>query len=86
MILDVPLDAIEHDYFLSDAVSNHVLQERTREVREIGLSDDWAGTASDLIQSISERIAGDYGDLDTYLDLNGFNKMRRTELRDLLLY
>lgn len=86
MILDVPVDAIEHDYFLSDKLPEVELQKRVRDVREIGLADDWSRTASTLIPFISTHIKEEYGDLNSYLDLNGFDSAQRTKLRDLLLY
>ena len=86
MILDVPVDAIEHDYFLSDKLPEAELQKRVRDVREIGLADDWSRTASTLIPFITTHIKEEYGDLNSYLDLNGFDAAQRTKLRDLLLY
>ena len=86
MVLDVPVDAIEHDYILSDKLPDVELQKRVRDVREIGLADDWSRTASTLISFITTHIKEEYGDLNNYLDLNGLDATQRAKLRDRLLY
>lgn len=86
MILDVPIDAIEHDYFLTDAGLQHERDKRVREIREIGLPDHWAGTEKTMIVGIRDHLDAQYGGLDTYLDRIGFTKADRTLMRDTLLY
>lgn len=86
MILDIPIEAIEHDYFLTDAglESEHHL--RVAEVREMGMPDAWAGTTRNMITGVSEHLDEKYGGLDGYLDYIGFTKADRTKVRDALLY
>jgi hypothetical protein len=86
MILDIPIDAIEHDYFLTDAALSHGLDQRLAELREVGLADDWAGTASNMITAIRDHLDERYGGLDGYLDHIGFTKAERYLVRDTLLY
>ncbi|ODA77384.1 hypothetical protein RJ55_07012 [Drechmeria coniospora] len=86
MILDVPVSAIEHDYFLTDAALLSSRDERLAEVREIGLSDEWASTAEDMITGMDEHLVQKYGGLNAYLDHIGFGEAARTKLRDVLLY
>lgn len=86
MILDIPLDAIEHDYFLTDAALEGERDERLAEIRQIGLTDEWAITAPDMIIGMQKHLDTVYAGLEGYLDGIGFDSMKRTNLRELLLY
>lgn len=86
MILDVPLPAIEHDYLLTDAALASERHQRRAECREIGLTDDWASTAEDMVAGVEKFLAQTYGGLDAYLDAIGFDAAHRSKLRQLLLY
>ncbi|KAL6871669.1 protein-tyrosine phosphatase-like protein [Trichoderma longibrachiatum] len=86
MILDIPLAAIEHDYFLTDDALRPTRPQMLVEIREIGLTDEWAGTARDMISSIERHIKDNYGGLDNYLDSIGFEQQQRAKVRETLLY
>lgn len=86
MILDIPLDAIEHDYLLTDLALEADKDERLAEIRQIGLTDEWAVTAPDLVVGIQKHLDATFGGLDAYLDGIGFDAGRRALLRELLLY
>jgi protein-tyrosine phosphatase len=86
MILDVPIAAIEHDYGLTDAELIPERKERLIEIHEIGLTDEWADTAKDMIVSIERHLVEKYGGLDAYLDHIGFGADDRAEVREALLY
>ncbi|KAJ3503499.1 hypothetical protein NM208_g16502 [Fusarium decemcellulare] len=86
MILDVPVSAIEYDYALSDEGLIPERKERVIEIRQIGLTDDWADTAKDMVERVEKHLNDNYGGLDAYLDGVGFNADDRTKLRDALLY
>jgi protein-tyrosine phosphatase len=86
MILSVPIEAVDHDYMLSGGELKGELEDRVKEIREIGLPDEWADTAPDMIWRIAEHIQSTYGGLDEYLDKIGFVESDRQRLRDILLY
>ncbi|KFA75512.1 hypothetical protein S40288_01166 [Stachybotrys chartarum IBT 40288] len=86
MILDTPLPAIEHDYLLTDAALVSDRHHRIMEIRQIGLTEDWADTASEMITKVSQHISDQYGGLDNYLDHIGVGPEDRVRIRKNLLY
>lgn len=86
MILDIPLGAIEHDYFLTDPALEAQRHERLAEIRQIGLTDDWAVTAPELVIGVQKHLDVEYGGLEAYLDGIGFGEIQRAQLGELLLY
>lgn len=86
LILDVPLEAIEHDYLLTNGALESEREERLVEMREIGLTDDWFDTAPDMIARIAQHLDDVYGGVVEYLDKIGFDRDDRQRLRELLLY
>lgn len=86
MILGIPLPAIEHDYFLTDAALVTEREERLAEIREIGLTEKWGSTDKDMITAIAKHLEDAYGGLDGYLDATGFGEAERAKVRDTLLY
>ncbi|KAK2598950.1 hypothetical protein QQS21_005555 [Conoideocrella luteorostrata] len=86
MILDVSLDAIEHDYILTDAALAEERNERLAEIRQIGLTDDWAATSPAMVTGVQKHLQAKYGGLHAYLDGIGFDSTERANLRHLLMY
>ncbi|KAF6827424.1 tyrosine/serine protein phosphatase [Colletotrichum plurivorum] len=86
LILDVPLNAIEHDYALTNGALESEREERLVEMRELGLTDDWFETAPDMIVRIAQHLDSVHGGVQGYLDKIGFHKDDRQKLRELLLY
>ncbi|KAL6911041.1 protein-tyrosine phosphatase-like protein [Trichoderma evansii] len=86
MILNIPRAAIEHDYFLTDAALMPSRPQMLVEIHEIGLPDEWAGTAKDMITSIESHIKAKYGSLEGYLDSIGFGQDQRAMIQETLLY
>ena len=86
MILGVPLDAISHDYMLSEDELLPEKEERLREIREIGLTDEFANVAPDMVSRTAEHLNESYGGVDGYLDRIGFMEGDRQRLREILLY
>ena len=85
MILGVPLEAIDEDYKLTDEALVAERDERLVEIREIGLTEDFATTAKDMIVQTERHLQDRYGGLDNYLDLIGFGEPDRIRLRALLM-
>ncbi|RFU79748.1 hypothetical protein TARUN_2503 [Trichoderma arundinaceum] len=86
MILGIPRAAIEHDYFLTDAALIPSRPQMLVEIHEIGLPDDWAGTAKDMISSIENHIKDKYGGLEGYLDSIAFGQDQRARIQETLLF
>lgn len=85
MILDIPISAIEHDYFLSDDALLSERDARILEIRQIGLSDSWASTSPDMIAGLKLHLSRKYEGLDKYLDSIGLCYAEREKLRHVLL-
>jgi protein-tyrosine phosphatase len=86
MILDVPIEAIEHDYFLTNNLPAHVLRERIEEVAKIGMPEQWALTDERMIVGVRDHLDENYGGLEAYLDGIGVGKEERYMIRENLLY
>ncbi|CAH0053438.1 unnamed protein product [Clonostachys solani] len=86
LILGIPIEAIEYDYFLTDEAIAHEREERLAEIGEIGLTEEWAGTDKNMISGITRHLDQQYGGLNGYLDFIGFEEDERVALRRNLLY
>ncbi|KAL7918161.1 protein-tyrosine phosphatase-like protein [Trichoderma austrokoningii] len=86
MILKIPKAAIEHDYFLTDAALVPSRPQMLVEIHEIGLTDEWAVTAKDMISSIESHINAKYGSLERYLDSIGVGQDQQAMIQETLLY
>ena len=86
MILDVPIEAIEYDYTLSEQQLLPELEHRIKEVQRAGLTPDWASIAPEMIQSIKSHLDTHHGGLIAYMDSIGFGQSQRDRLRETLLY
>ncbi|KAG5975648.1 hypothetical protein E4U55_007607 [Claviceps digitariae] len=86
MILNTPLSAIEHDYFLTNAALETQKAQILSQVREIGLTDEWVATSPVMIRGLQKHLNVKYGGLEAYLDDIGFDADMRTCVRELLMY
>ncbi|KAG6085535.1 hypothetical protein E4U30_000898 [Claviceps sp. LM220 group G6] len=86
MILDTPIDAIEHDYFLTNKGLEAENAQILTEVRQIGLTEEWATTSPVMIRGLQKHLVAKYGGLNAYLDGIGFGPDLRAGLRERLMY
>jgi len=86
MAIGVPLEAISHDYMLSEEELLPEKDQRLLEIREIGLSDEFADVAPDMVFRTEQHLRDKYGGVDGYLDRIGFAAQDRERLRQVLLY
>lgn len=86
LICDVPVDAIQYDYHLSDEKLLSEEHARLLEIRAMGLGDDFAKTAPGFVQGIVDHLESKHGGLAKYLDSIGFGEDMRTSLREKLAY
>ncbi|KJZ75548.1 hypothetical protein HIM_05011 [Hirsutella minnesotensis 3608] len=85
-ILNVPVSAIEHDYFLTEPALLPDRPQRVLEMRNAGFTEEWADTAKGMITGMENHMASEYGGLEAYLDHIGFLQSDREKLREVLLY
>ncbi|KAG6312410.1 hypothetical protein E4U44_003394 [Claviceps purpurea] len=86
MILNTPIDAIEHDYFLTNRGLEAENAQILTEVRQIGLTEEWATTSPVMIRGLQKHLLAKYGGLNAYLDGIGFGADLRAGLRERLMY
>ncbi|KAK2602037.1 hypothetical protein N8I77_008608 [Diaporthe amygdali] len=86
LICAVPVDAIQYDYHLSDEKLLSEQEDRLREIREMGLGDDFGKTAPGFVSGIVDHLNSKYGGLAKYLDGIGFGDDKRARLREKLAY
>ena len=86
LICDVPVEAIQYDYHLSDEKLVSEEQSRLVEIREMGLGDDFAKTAPGFVEGIVDHLQSKHGGLAKYLDSIGFGDDKRAALREKLSY
>ncbi|KAH9910015.1 tyrosine/serine protein phosphatase [Xylariomycetidae sp. FL2044] len=79
MILDVPAEAVKHDYMLSQAglAAESERETRLREIREIGLTPEWGDCAEDFVERVRGHVDEEYGGIEGYLERIGFDKSER---------
>ena len=80
------LAAIEHDYHLSEAALHAEMEERVREIREIGLADEFAGCPAGFTLEMKRHLDEEYGGVRGYLRAIGVGEEMQDQLRRLLLY
>lgn len=85
MILDVPMPAIEHDYFLTDHSLAREREQLTSEVLSVGLTEAWAYTDKGMMTGLKMHLDDRYGGLNSYLDSIGFDEPLRALVQENLL-
>lgn len=79
-ILEIPIEAISHDYLMSEKKLLPERESRLKEIHEIGLSDDFAGCPTDFIEKTYEYLEKSYGGVQNYLTTIGFTEEERVAL------
>ncbi|KAI0123112.1 tyrosine/serine protein phosphatase [Xylariales sp. AK1849] len=77
MILNVPVDAISHDYLLTQEGLVAERESRLAEIEEMGLTPDWGDCPRDFVPRVQEHINTKYGGVEAYLDSIGFGAAER---------
>ncbi|KAI1335186.1 tyrosine/serine protein phosphatase [Xylariaceae sp. FL0016] len=84
LALDVPVEAVAHDYMLSQAELEGERAERVAEMQEMGLTAEWGDCAEGFVESVKEYVDERYGGINAYLDSIGFASMERKRLVEAL--
>lgn len=85
LVLHVPLDAITHDYLLTQAALTkeappQEMEARLAEIAELGLTPEWGDCPPDFVPKIAEHLDVEYGGVEKYLDSIGFTEQERGNL------
>lgn len=89
LILNVPLEAITHDYLLTqEALTKEAppqeMEARLAEIAEIGLTPEWGDCPPDFVSRIAEHLDAEYGGVVKYLDSIGFGQQERKKFVNVL--
>ncbi|KAI9724380.1 MAG: hypothetical protein M1812_000448 [Candelaria pacifica] len=82
LLLDVPIDAVTHDYTLSEAELLPEKESRLEEIREIGLTEDFAGTPPDWAEKMKAHVDEKYGGISQYLTSIGVDERIQSGIRN----
>jgi protein tyrosine/serine phosphatase len=80
------LAAIAHDYHLSEPALQAEMDERVREIRAIGLTDEFAGCSAGFTLEVKQYLDEEYGGVRGYLGAIGVGEEMQEQVRGLLLY
>jgi protein-tyrosine phosphatase len=84
MLMDIPIDAITYDYRLSESELLSERESRLQEIREIGLTEDFATTPKDWVPKMQQHLQEKYGGIRKYLFHIGVDKETQDMLIDVL--
>lgn len=84
MVLGVPLEAVSHDYLLTQEALVVNREARIAEIEEIGLTPDWGDCPPDFVARIHEHLVSRYGGIEAYLDSIEFGSDKRRRLVEVL--
>ncbi|KAI1429442.1 protein-tyrosine phosphatase-like protein [Xylaria sp. FL1777] len=84
LVLGVPMDAINHDYLLSQSSLMPKRDDRVSEMLQIGLTPGWGDCPPDFMERVCGHFDVRYGGVDGYLDSIGFGAEDRARLVDVL--
>jgi protein tyrosine/serine phosphatase len=83
-LLEVPNEAISHDYILSESELLPERESRMKEIRSIGLTEDFAGCPADWIGKMEWHLEEKYGGVRGYCRGIGFGDEEMDKLVGLL--
>jgi protein-tyrosine phosphatase len=66
LILQVPVDAITHDYLLSEDGLATEREARLEEIASIGLGEEFAGCPANWVEEIAHHLTNTYGGISEY--------------------
>jgi protein-tyrosine phosphatase len=84
LLLDVPLDSITYDYCLSESELLPEQESRLREIKEIGLTEEFAKTPRNWIPELHRHLGWKYGGVRGYLSKIGVDGETQDRVVDVL--
>lgn len=85
MLCEVPVDAIEKDYRLSESELEPEREEKLGEIRSISLPDSFADCPEDWTRVVCKYINEELGGVEKYLQSCGVTREQQQELRKSLM-
>ena len=82
LLLHVPLEVISTDYAASENELESERESRLKEIRRIGLGDDFAACPAGFVQEIAEHLQKVYGGVDGYLRRIGVDERTANRVKD----
>lgn len=87
LLLDTPLDAISSDYLASERELLPERVSRLAEIKEIGLSENFADCPPNFVDEVSHYINDEYGSVQRYISSIGVGETTQEKvIENLLLY
>jgi protein-tyrosine phosphatase len=83
-LLGVPPEVIDVDYMLSQSELVDEREGRIKEIRSIGLGEEFADCAPGLVDTVAAHIVERYGSLELYLDQAGVTEDMRNRVKAIL--
>jgi len=84
LLLDVPVQAIEQDYRLSESELVPEKEEKLKEIRSIGLPDSFADCPADWVETVCDYIDQQYGGVEKYLAVRGISVQQQNGIKQIL--
>ncbi|KAL8764424.1 MAG: hypothetical protein Q9184_000129 [Pyrenodesmia sp. 2 TL-2023] len=81
LILEIPLNVVSADYMASEGQLTSERELRLRELKAMGLSDDFADYPPNWVNDVHEHIRKIYGSIHGYLELIGVDQALRCKIR-----
>jgi protein-tyrosine phosphatase len=79
-LLQIPTQAITHDYFLSESELLPERESRLVEIRSIGLTEDFAGCPKEWVEEMEKHLSEKYGRVRKYCRGIGFTEVEEERL------
>ena len=84
-LLEVPVEAIEADYFVSERELLAEKEHRMEEFRRMGLGEEFAECPAGFVRAMKDHLDGEWGGVEGYLEKCGVNSKMREQIRWKLL-
>jgi protein-tyrosine phosphatase len=84
LLLGMPLEAITYDYCLSESELFPEQESRLREIKEIGLTEEFAQTPKNWIPELHQYLEQEYGGVRSYLSSIGVDGKTQNRVVDVL--
>lgn len=85
LLLGTPLDAISADYQLSERELLGEKESRMKEIKEMGLGEDFAACPPGFVREIHDHINQTYGSLQEYMEQIGFSTTKQQAIKENML-
>lgn len=85
LLCEVPVKAVANDYLASEKELQPEREERLKEIRATGLTDEFAGCQEGFVEGVAGFLQEGYGGVEGYLKEVGVKREEREEVRRCLM-